>query len=61
MTKTELRQIAKNVLTESVGVAYYKIADENAFNEEEKEQIIQYINQYGAAMCKAIKERYVAY
>ena len=53
MTKTEMRDFAKDKLMEAIAVAYYKLEDEN-FTQEEVEQITQYINQYGEAMGKAI-------
>lgn len=57
MTKTEMREFAKEKLMESIAVAYYKLEDEN-FSDEEAEQISGYINQYGEAMAKAIGKRY---
>ena len=57
MTKTEMREFAKDKLMEAISVAYYKMEDEN-FTQEEVEQITQYINQYGEAMGKAINKRY---
>lgn len=57
MTKKEKREFAKDKLIESIAVAYYKLEDEK-FTEEEAKEIIQYINQYGKAMAKAIKKNY---
>ena len=57
MSKTEMRKFAKDKLMEAIAVAYYKLEDEN-FTEEETEQIIQYINQYGETMAKAINKTY---
>ena len=57
MTKTEMRDFAKEKLMEAISAAYYKLEDEN-FTQEEVEQITQYINQYGEAMGKAINKRY---
>lgn len=57
MTKTEMREFAKDKLLEAIAVAYYKLEDEN-FTNEEVEQISQYINQYGESMAKAINRRY---
>lgn len=57
MTKTKMRDFAKDKLMEAIAVAYYKLEDEN-FTEEEIEQICKYINQYGEAMGKAINRRY---
>ena len=57
MTKTEMREFAKDKLMESIAVAYYKLENEN-FSDEETEQIIKYIVQYGQAMSKAIGKQY---
>ena len=57
MTKKEKREFAKDMLMESIAVAYYKLQDEK-FTEEEAEEIAQYINPYGEAMAKAIKKNY---
>ena len=51
MSKTEMRELAKDKLMEAIAVAYYKL-------EEEREQISAYINQYGEAMGKAIHRNY---
>lgn len=62
MTKTEMKEIAKNTLRTSIGTAYCKISDEiNEYTNGEKEQIIQYINKYGEAACKAFGKEYVTY
>lgn len=60
MTKTELKEIAKDILQESIGVAYYKLENEHYSPEDEK-IIVDYINKYGAAACKAFGKDYVAY
>lgn len=57
MTKTEMREFAKDKLLEAIAVAYYKLEDEN-LSGEEVEQISQYINQYGESMAKAINRNY---
>ena len=57
MRKSEMREIAKDKLMEAIAVAYYKLEVEN-FSEEEKDQICEYINQYGEAMAKAINKKY---
>lgn len=57
LSNKEMREIAKDVLMESIAVAYYKINDRD-FSEEESEQITRYIDQYGKAMENAIGERY---
>lgn len=57
MTKTEMREMAKDKLLESIAVTYYKLEDEN-LSEEDVEEINKYINKYGTAMAKAINRRY---
>ena len=57
MSKTEMRELAKDKLMEAIAVAYYKLEDDN-LTDEEREQISTYINQYGEAMGKAIHRNY---
>ena len=57
MSKTEMRELAKDMLMKSIAVAYYKLEDEN-LTDEEREQISTYINQYGESMGKAIHRNY---
>lgn len=57
MTKTEMREKAKDVLMTSIAVAYYRLESED-LSEEETAQISKYIDQYGKTMAKAIGETY---
>lgn len=57
MTKTEMREFAKDKLMESIATAYYKLEYEK-LSDEEVDQICGYINQYGEAMAKAISKKY---
>lgn len=61
MTKTQAKNVAADIVAESIGIAYYKIADGNDYSEKEKELIIEYINQLGKRACKAINKEYVSY
>ncbi|RKI35782.1 hypothetical protein D7V86_26240 [bacterium D16-51] len=62
MSKTQAKEIARDTLSESIGIAYYKIADNDTdYSEEEKELIIKYINQLGKRACKTIDKEYVSY
>ena len=60
MKKTELKEIAKNILQESIGVAYYKLENEN-FSADDEKIIIDYINKYGVSACKTFGRDYITY
>lgn len=57
MKATEARKIAKEILIESLSVAYYRLEDTD-YSEEEVEKISKYIDQYGERMAKSIGEEY---
>lgn len=59
-TRTELKELAKEVLMEAVSAAYYKVSDGDWYDltEEEQETVILLIRKYGIAMGKAIGKRY---
>lgn len=66
MTKTEMRAIAKEAIADAIGTAYYKISDRSFIcpadmTDEEADEIIKYVNQYGTAACKAIGRDYITY
>lgn len=55
----DAKKIAKDTLLSALSVAYYRISDnEEDYTEEEKEEIIKYMNQYGEAMAKRIGKQY---
>ena len=54
MTKTEAKIKAKDIIQETLAVAYYKLENEPDLPLEEVELITHYINKYGTACCKAI-------
>jgi len=60
--RTELKEIAKDILMSNLSVAYYKLVDgcyeAEGLTEEEKEICHQYITKYGTSMAKAIKREY---
>ena len=61
MNKTEAKNIAKDLMLEAIGIAYYKVSDNSEYTEEEAELIIAEMNKYGERMAKAIKGRYITY
>ena len=58
MKKSEQKQVAKDILLEAIACAYYKLEEHDDIPEEEKDEIIEYINKYGQAMAKRISETY---
>lgn len=59
-----MRERAKDVLQEAIEQAYYMVSegiDGQGLTEQEKNDIIEYINQYGKTACKAIKRDYITY
>lgn len=64
-SKSKCREIAKDILTEALSVAYYKLADnqedyqkEHNLSDEELEAVYALITKYGTTMCKAIGREY---
>lgn len=61
MKKTEAKKAAKETILTAIGTAYYRIADDDSYSEEEKELICEYINKYGTTACKALHSDYITY
>ena len=62
MTKSEKRELAKDLLMESLSVAYYKLVDDEYeyghLTKEESDDICNYMRQYGESMAKRIGRKY---
>lgn len=60
MTKTEKKEIAKDLLIEALSIAYYKLenSEYSHITQEEQEEICKYMHQYGEAMAKRINRKY---
>lgn len=68
MTKTEQKEIAKNILLSQLAIAHYQIEDfelyldrgvkANDLTEENLNAIHDYINEYGKQMAKTIGGKY---
>ena len=59
----DLREMAKERLFDALSGAYYVFTDGgneeyNSLSEEDKDAVLAYLDQYGTAMCKAIKKKY---
>ena len=66
MTRTEAKNVAKHMLRDAIGTAYYKLEEPYLFvdtpmNEEEEKMVLEYINKYGKAACKAFGVNYTTY
>ena len=62
-SRRDLRDMAKERLRDALSVAYYEFVDGenidyNELSEEDKEAVLNFIDQYGTAMCKAIGKKY---
>lgn len=60
-TKTELREIAKNSLTRALSKAYYSVVDNQedlGLSEDELNEVLKLMDNYGKAMCKSIRKDY---
>lgn len=60
MKQKDKKEIAKDLLMESLAVAYYKLenSEYSHLSEEEQEEICKYIHQYGTAMGKRINRNF---
>ena len=60
MNKVEKKELAKDLLMESLSVAYYRLenSEYNYLSQEEQEEICEYISKYGNAMAKRINRKY---
>ncbi len=60
-TNKELREIAKDRLVSALASAYYTVCDNPdnfGLKEDEVNEVIKFMNSYGATMCKAIRREY---
>ncbi len=60
ITLTQKKKIAKDIVMRSLAVAYYSLENReyDMLSDEEKNDVIKYINMYGTAMGKSIREEY---
>lgn len=58
MTRSEQKQIAKDILLDAIACAYYQLEDRDDLSEDEKDDVINYIHKYGKAMANRIGETY---
>lgn len=60
ITATQKKEIAKDIVMSALSMAYYRLENNeyDILTAEEKEDICKYINMYGVAMGKSIREQY---
>ncbi len=61
MTKTEIREKAKDAIQEALAVAYYRVSDnpsEHDLTEEEAEEVINVMNQICEQLCKRMGRKH---
>lgn len=61
MLKSEAKEIARNILQDSIAQAGYKLyegEDYENYSEDEKDLINQYLKQEGARACKVLKREF---
>lgn len=61
MLKSEAKEIARNILQDSIAQAGYKLyedEDYEYYSEDEKNLINQYLKREGSRACKAIKREF---
>ena len=64
MTNRQAREIAKDILQDTIGVAYYKLNESFKYEdltEEEKDMINCFLTQYAISACKAFRRDYITY
>ncbi|WP_411328660.1 hypothetical protein [Anaerofustis stercorihominis] len=63
MKKSEAKEIAKDILHNVIGCAYYRLEgiDGEKYSEEEKHLICSYITKYGTSACKAFGREYISF
>lgn len=61
MKKSELRKVAKQVITDALAVAYYKVVDEPdsyELSEDEANEVVKYMGDYCRSICKQLGTTY---
>jgi hypothetical protein len=60
MKKTDAKEIARDILQEALGVAYYRI-DEEKYSEEEQDLISEALRKEAERMLKLVNREYITY
>lgn len=60
MKRKETKEIARDIIQDAIGTAYYKLEEEN-YNPEEEEMINEYIVKEAERCLKVLHREYVSY
>lgn len=60
MKNTKAKEIARDILQDTIAVAYYQL-EEKEYTKEEKELISKYIHEQAEKMLKSINRKYITY
>ena len=60
MKKTDAKEIARDILQEALGMAYYRI-DEEKYSEEEQDLISEALRKEAERMLKLVNREYITY
>lgn len=60
MKKSDAKEIARDILQDAIGEAYYKI-DEEKYSEEEQDLISEYLEKEAERLMKLINREYITY
>ena len=60
ITATQKKEIAKDIVMSALSMAYYRLQNNeyDILTDKEKKDVCRYINMYGVAMGKSIREQY---
>ncbi len=60
ITATQKKEIAKDIVMRALSMAYYSLENREyeILSEDDKNDVKKYINMYGVAMGKSIREEY---
>lgn len=62
MKKSEAKEIARDILQDAIGEAYYKLdLDTDKYSDDEQDLIIEYLEKEAERLVKLIDREYITY
>ncbi len=61
MNKKDAKEIARNMIQDAIGKAYYELYENTNYSDNEKDMINKYLYSESERMLKVIKREYIAY